>query len=174
MKRITEYLENQEHSNIERRSRSAAAPLCVILVSILVIVISATPAVPSTEVSMVLVFLSIVGLIAGIIMLINAKGKNKYLYVYRPTGSPMKHWSIYIDDNAFRLAKSCFDNRDFSRFTEIKTTSLSSHCLEIYGNDDCYALQLLHYEINNDVCPDCELHVIEGPETKIVSKFLHR
>lgn len=174
MKKITEYLENQEHTNIERRNQSAAVPLCVILVSILVIVISATPAVPSTTVSLVLVFLSIIGLIAGIVMYFNAKGKNKYIYVYRPTGNRMKHWSIYIDDNAFRLAKSCFENQDFSRFAEIKTTSLSSHCLEIYGNDDCYALQLLHYEINNDFCPDCELHIMEGPEAKIVSKFLQR
>lgn len=172
MKKITEYLENQENNNIERKTRSAAAPLCIILVSILVIIISATPAVPNTVVSLILVFLSIIGLIAGIIMFFNTKGKNRYAYFYRPTGHLMKHWSIYIDDNAFRAAKNCFDNHDYSRFAEIKTVSLSSHCLEIYGNENCYLLQLLHFEVNNDVCPDSEVLVMEGPDAKIVSKFL--
>lgn len=174
MKKITEYLENQENNNIERKVRSTATPLCIIIVSILVIISSATPAVPNTVVSLILVFLSIIGLIAGIIMFFNTKGKNKYAYFYRPTGNPMKHWTIYIDDNAFRTAKNCFDAHDYSRFAEIKTTSLSSHCLEIYGNDDCYVLQLQHFEINNDICPDCEVLVMEGPDAKIVSKFLKR
>lgn len=174
MKNIKEYLENQENENIERKENSTAVPLCLIFLSILVIVLSSTPLVASTALSLVLVFLFLIVLVIGVIMMFAAKGKNKYIYFYRPNGAKMKHWSIYLDDNAYRTAQGCFTSKDFSKFPELNPTDLSNHCLEIYGTEGFYALQLVHFEMNNDVQADCELAVVENADAQAVGKFVNR
>ena len=170
---IAEYLAQQKNEQIEAKPKSLALPVAIIVVSLVLMTIAATPLIPGKYISLTVIFLTLVTLILGIAMLVNIK-KDKYAFIYRPTQERLKKMSVYISMSDVAKLRNGMASNNYSVLQEIKREFQSGCCLEIWGaaKSQIYLMQVREY-VAYQYQPTSEVAVLMDKNAEYLKRLLN-
>lgn len=172
-KNIIEYFNNHENQYVDVKKKSIAAGVVVTLISLVVLIIAATPLIPGKYLSLTLVFLMLIGMCIGIVMIVNASGERGFDYVYTPENAKLKKSTIYVSANDVAALRTIMTSSNFSNLSTIEKTMQSPYCLEIWGSTKSkfYVMQLMKY-YNYLYRPESEVVVADKNAAFHIENFI--
>src|SRR5574344_2881759 len=111
---IVQYLENNKNIDIEAKPKSLIPAVVLIVFSLALMIIGATPIIPGKYLSLTIVFITLITLIVGISMFVKIKKKDKFIFIYAPTKEKLKKESIYVSMSDVSKIRNCFTSNNLS------------------------------------------------------------
>lgn len=144
---IDTYLLNNEDKNVEIKKKSLIPSIVLMVIGLLVILVSAIPAVFSHYTCMFMVIVGVIIMIIAVLKFWVDSTRHKNVYVYVPDNQEMRRYSIYLDSSDMAKVKDCIAKNSFGDLAKVKKQMTSGHYIDVLGakTGNYYLIQMMDY-----------------------------
>lgn len=170
--KIEEYLKNNTESRVISRKKSPLPGVIVLLCGLAVLIISLKVMLPEA-LKMTLLTVGALAAITGLFMTVMTLASGDSTYIYKNTGSSIKHYRRYINADDRMCCRECLGSGKMDRLGKVRKENSTCSLLHIYlSKDGVFALMQLEEYVPHSFVPVTPVVTVAPEEVAHVVEFV--